>query len=565
MTAEILKSLIQQGETVAVEFKGEEAGSLSDRDLVEAAVCLANRSGEGFGWLLVGVEDDGRVTGARPRHESSNINLLRIQALVANRTRPSLSTRVEVAEVNGREVLVMEVPAMRQPVGTADGRYLRRTIGGDGKPSCVPFHFHEMQSQQAHHGLLDHSALPLDGMGMDALEPLEFDRYRRSIRENRTRGDEALLDLSNIELARALGALESRGGEETVRMLGLLLFGREEVLTSALPTHEVAFQEISGTDVLVNDFFRGPLLRVLEELSARFQARNREREVLVGMTRVGVAEYAERAFREAVANALVHRDYTSLGAVHIQWRADRLEVSNPGGFPAGVRLDNLLVTAPRPRNPLLADALKRAGIVERTGRGIDTIFYEQLRNGRAAPSYERSTETGVTLALAGGEPNLGLVRLVAEGGWDVRDAPLTIDLDSTVCETYGLGKGGRPSPWLHRPAGLSPAAGRRRGHRRRADGAAAPGSGQHRSGRGPLPAGDGGPGALRRSHRTTHRPRRQRLLHPRHGRRLPQDGRPLLHHRPPAPKPAQPHRGHTREGLDSHPLLDGRRCRRGRD
>ena len=425
MTAEILKSLIQQGETVAVEFKGEEAGSLSDRDLVEAAVCLANRSGEGFGWLLVGVEDDGRVTGARPRHESSDIDLLRIQALVANRTRPSLSTRVEVAEVNGRKVLVMEVPAMRQPVGTADGRYLRRAIGGDGKPACVPFHFHEMQSQQGHHGLLDHSALPLESVGMDALDPLEFDRYRRSIRENRTRGDEALLDLSNIELARALGALESRGGEETVRMLGLLLFGREEVLTSALPTHEVAFQEISGTDVLVNDFFRGPLLRVLEELSARFRARNREREVLVGMTRIGVADYAERSFREAVANALTHRDYSSLGAVHIQWRVDRLEVFNPGGFPAGVRLDNLLVTAPRPRNPLLADALKRAGIVERTWRGIDTIFYEQLRNGRAAPSYERSTETGVTLVLAGGEPNLGLVRLVAEESRD--SIPLSLE------------------------------------------------------------------------------------------------------------------------------------------
>ena len=199
-----------------------------------------------------------------------------------------------------------------------------------------------------------------------------------------------------------------------MRVLGLLLFGQEEVLASALPTHEVAFQEISGTDVLVNDFFHGPLLRVLEELSARFRARNREREVLVGMTRVDVADYAERSFREAVANALVHRDYTSLRAVHIQWRVDRLEVSNPGGF----RLYNLLVTAPRPRNPLLADALKRAGSVERTGRGIDTIFYEQLRNGRAAPSYGRSTETGVTLALAGGEPNLGLVRLVAEEGRD---------------------------------------------------------------------------------------------------------------------------------------------------
>ena len=62
-----------------------------------------------------------------------------------------------------------------------------------------------------------------------------------------------------------------------------------------------------------------------------------------------------------------------------------------------------------------------------TGRGNDTIFYEQLRNGRAAPSYERSTETGVTLALAGGEPNLGLVRLLAGEGRD-RDSLSLEDL-----------------------------------------------------------------------------------------------------------------------------------------
>lgn len=74
------------------------------------------------------------------------------------------------------------------------------------------------------------------------------------------------------------------------------------------------------------------------------------------------------------------------------------------------------MTQPRPRNPLLADAFKRAGIVERTARGIDTIFYEQLRNGRPSPSYERSTESSVTLLLPGGEANLGFARLVAEEG-----------------------------------------------------------------------------------------------------------------------------------------------------
>ena len=141
------------------------------------------------------MEDDGRISGARPRHETGATDPIRVQALIANRTRPSLSARVKVVSLEGQDILVIEVPVMRQPLGTSDGHYLRRAIGGDGKPSCVPFHFHEMQSLQADRGLLDYSALRLDAVGMDALDPLEFERYRRTIRENRTRGDDALLDL----------------------------------------------------------------------------------------------------------------------------------------------------------------------------------------------------------------------------------------------------------------------------------------------------------------------------------------------------------------------------------
>lgn len=273
-----------------------------------------------------------------------------------------------------------------------------------------------MQGQQGDHGLLDYSRLQLGHLGMEALDPLEFDRYRRMIRENRHRGDEALLDLDNLELARALGAVERSNGATEVRVLGLLLFGHADALSAVLPAHEVAFQVLSGMDVEVNDFFRWPLLRVVEELETRFRARTYEGEMQMGMRRVGVPNYALRALREGVANALIHRDYTRLGAVYVQWREDRVDIFNPGGFPQGVRLDNLLVTEPRPRNPLLADAFKRAGIVERTARGIDTIFYEQLRYGRAMPSYARSTTTSVALTLPGGEPNLGFVRLVADAG-----------------------------------------------------------------------------------------------------------------------------------------------------
>ena len=409
-----LAAIIAGGETLAVEFESERAGSLSDRELVETVACMANRDsgGDNEGWVLLGVEDDGEVTGARPRHQAAGTDVFRVQALVSNRTRPAVVVHAEMCALEGKDVLAIRVPRGRSPVGTADGRYLRRALGGDGKPACVPFHFHEMNARQADFGTFDYSAMELPGLGLEALDALEFARYRRAIRENR--GDEVLLGLSDLDLAKALGAVDAHNGAVAVRVLGLLLFGREDVLAQRLPTHEVAFQALADAAVEANDFFRWPALRVLEELEARVRARKSERELMVGMVRVGVPNYSAVGFREGLANALTHRDYTRNGAVHVQWRADDIVISNPGGLPEGVRLGNLLVTPPRPRNPLLADALKRAGIVERTARGVDAVFGDQIRSGRSTPRYEADGQTGVTLALSRAEPDLGFVRLVVE-------------------------------------------------------------------------------------------------------------------------------------------------------
>ena len=414
MIEEYAFELISQGESLNIEFKGEHRKLLSDHDLLEAVVCMANRPDDKACYLFIGVEDDGRITGARPRHEAGKTDPVRLQALIANRTRPSISIRVMVLELSNIPVIVIEIPRSRSPVATSEGKFLRRALGGDGKPACIPYLFHEMQAHQADRGVLDYSALVVPGVSWNDLDPLEFDRFRRTIRESRGRGDESLLALSDQEMAKAIGAIEANHEIRGIRVLGLLLFGREETLTGALPAHEFAFQILSGLKVETNDFFRWPLLRLMEEIDARFRARNREEEIQLGMLRIGVPDYPHRAFREGLANALMHRDYSLIGAVHFQWHPGQIEISNPGGFPEGVRLENLLVTSPRPRNPLLADALKRAGIVERTGRGIDTIYYEQLRNGRPAPSYERSSSVNVTLVIPGGEANMQFAQLVAE-------------------------------------------------------------------------------------------------------------------------------------------------------
>ena len=145
------------------------------------------------------------------------------------------------------------------------------------------------------------------------------------------------------------------------------------------------------------------------------------------------------------------------------------------------------------------------------------------------------------------------------------DAPFTIDLDSTICETYGLAKEGARHHGYTGKRGYHPLLAIAAGTGDVLMSRLREGPGQHRPRRRPLPAGDGGTGALRRGQRTTHATGRQRVLHSWRGIRLPQDGCPLLHHHPPAQEPAQSHRGDTRGCLDSHSLLDGR-CRRcGRD
>lgn len=139
-----------------------------------------------------------------------------------------------------------------------------------------------------------------------------------------------------------------------------------------------------------------------------------EEEIQVGLFRVPIPNFDRRAFREAFVNALVHRDFSTLGAVHVKLDDDGLNISSPGGFIEGVSLDNLLVVPPRSRNPLLADIIKRIGLAERTGRGIDRIYEGMLRYGRPLPDYSQSNPYTVTVILSNAEADRDFLKMVVE-------------------------------------------------------------------------------------------------------------------------------------------------------
>lgn len=411
-----LRAIIAVGETFTVEFKGEEKSLLNDSAIIENAVCLANGSG---GLLLIGVEDDGRVTGARHRH-GTYTDVDRLEALISNRTVPPCPVTCELQQLDGHDIILVHIPSGLPVTATSDGLFKRRGKGGDGKPACMPFYFLEMQSREGRRSRSDPSSRILPQATWNDLDPLELERLRQTIQSHAGRADSALLALSDIDIIKALGLGEGAEEIEELTLAAILLVGRQEAIQRYVPAHEVAFQVRNGTRLAVNDFTRGPLIRISEELTARFAARNQEQEIQIGALRVGIPDYSRAGYREAVHNALVHRDYGRLGAVHIQWHEEHLDISNPGGFVEGVTLDNLLVVSPTPRNRLLADAFKRIGLVERSGRGVDTIYEGQLRYGRPIPDYSQSTNENVQVILNGGPANLSLSAWIMERDTDGR-------------------------------------------------------------------------------------------------------------------------------------------------
>lgn len=157
----------------------------------------------------------------------------------------------------------------------------------------------------------------------------------------------------------------------------------------------------------------------IEQINTFISAWNPEREIEMGLFRVPVPDFNRRAIREAIVNAFSHRDYTKMGRVRIAITDEGLTIANPGGFIEGVSIKNLLAAEPHGRNPQLADALKRIGLAEKTGRGIDRIYEGSLLFGKPLPDYSASTAVTVSLSIPRSKPDIQIAQLVSNwiGTW----------------------------------------------------------------------------------------------------------------------------------------------------
>jgi len=396
--------MIPEKETLTIEFKSDVNG-YSDGDLIAEIVGMTNTEG---GVLYLGVEDDGSVTGVSEKHRDP----VGAMALVANKTVPSVSVRAEIVEVEDKEIMLFQVPMSRTIVSTADGKIQRRRLKSNGEPENVPMYAYEIPNRLSSLSLLDYSAQILEGSTIDDLDPNEREHLRDVIKFRK--GEKSLLELSDEELDKALRFVKEEAGELKPTVTGMLIIGKEGRLSELIPTAKASFQVLEGTRIRKNEDVSKPLLTTFELFEEYMKAWNPEREMEYGMFRVPIPEFSESAFREGLVNAFCHRDYSVLKAVRVAIEDEGLTISSPGGFIDGVTLENLLTVEPHGRNPALADALKRIGLAEKTGRGIDRIYEGSIVFGRPLPDYSESNPSYVKLFIQRAEPDLPFTRMISD-------------------------------------------------------------------------------------------------------------------------------------------------------
>ena len=402
-------------ETDAVEFR-EWAGDGGDeqRRLRESVVAFANAGG---GLILLGAggrEAPGAAEAARA-FERLNENELRRDVYAG--TDPNIL--VETAELRASAARLLAVLVPR-------GLLVHTTVEGDARirkgRRARPLTGSGIAALIAARGDPDRSAEPLPGIGPERLDPAQFERLRKALRKRRKSA--GLAQLPDREL---LAALRLTADGRATRA-ALLLLGRGEDLARLLPGHELVLSRRRADDrYSARRVCREPLLEALERCREFVARESRPARVAVGgFFDLEVPDLAWSTAREALLNAVLHRDYSLCRPVRLDWRDEAATVASPGGFAGGVAPRNILRHPPARRNRLLADALGALGFGEPASAGVARMRAELLKWGKGPPRFA-ATPAGVALTLPT-RVDADFVRFVwNEGGedsWETDDLAL---------------------------------------------------------------------------------------------------------------------------------------------
>lgn len=384
-----------------VEFKKGEHGNVAydggsrlkpserRRCILGYVTALCNEKG---GSLVIGMEDKypHKVVGTRQNENSTGeleSNIYRDTGI-----RPKIYELYEdEAEKKGR-VLVIDVPP--RPAGTVfkfeDVPLMR--VGEELKPMSDEVYLSIIQENEPDFSQQICRDATLDDLDPDALSVLK-EKYAKK------QNNPIFLTLSNRQILSDLQLITDEG----ITNAAVILLGKEDFIKRVYPQASVMLEYRHSESQITFDnriSYSQPFFIMIDRLWHDIDLRNGKFQIKEGPYIFDVPYFNEEVIRESINNAITHRDYTRHSETVIKQYPQKLIVTNAGGFPHGVTIDNILTVPSTPRNRLLADVLSKTGIVERSGQGIDKIFYRTLSEGKEAPDYSGSDAFNVELILS---------------------------------------------------------------------------------------------------------------------------------------------------------------------
>ena len=380
MSTDEIAQAVQGGETIYAEFKS--AAARPER-LATAFISFLNTEG---GVLWLGIEDDDTITGVADVDGACQC----IDEILANNVTPRATAFIEQVEVGGKPLLKITLPrGVDRPYYTQRGQCYVRQNAGKRLASREEIRRMYLAVRAFYY---DESALT--GTGLEDVDLPVFGAFLTAaygLTEDTDRPDE--------ELARLLRNLKCMAGNE-LTVAGALLFGRQPQRMQ--PTARVEFAHFAGTaageTILDRKTIEGRLPQQLEQMESLLRLHLRNAGVIRGFEPEVQTELPLEMLREALTNALVHRDYSLSAPVRVFLFEDRLEIRSPGPLPNSVTLENVRAGIHVERNPIILSLMSKLGLMTRLGTGIVRIFRLAAERGLPEPELaESGAEFVVTL------------------------------------------------------------------------------------------------------------------------------------------------------------------------
>ena len=385
----------QESETL--EFKT----SLAGKEDAGADLCaFANKIG---GVIYIGVKNGGENVGIQDANEKTIRGLAQFYR---DNTQPTLYPKITIEEKNEKKLIKIEVEKSDTPYHTFKNiPYIRMAS------SSPQMKQDEYQRRLVRYQGLnsDYSAKLISGTNINDLSVQAIQELRRLfIKSNRFSQDISHLD--DLNLLKNLQLIQNN----TITVAALVLLGTEESLAKYLPYAEIRYgyrlseSEGRNQDMVI---FKGGYLLYYNSLWEKINSRNITLNIPNGLFLTEKKAFEEDTIREAVNNAVMHRDYQSAETIFIFQYPTNFEIKNPGGFIEGIDINNIL-TESKVRNKLVADILYRCEFVEQFGTGVNLMFKNQLSLGKNPPDYSKSDNHRVDLKLDGNIQDIEFAKYV---------------------------------------------------------------------------------------------------------------------------------------------------------